>query len=145
MRESGFGGLLVAAMLLSLAGCADPFAEDEWRRRIGVIDVGGSQPGTLQLPDTVAIATTFTVTVRTYGSSTCTRADGARVEVEGLVAEITPYDRVLEEGVCTDDLAPFPRVVALRFDEPGEALVRVVGRSISGFGAEIERSLFVRP
>jgi hypothetical protein len=145
MRTSGFHRPIFTAAILSLAGCANPIANGEWQRTVGVIDTGNSLPETLQLPDTVTAGTTFTVVVETYGSSSCTRADGARVEVDGLVAEITPYDRVLLEGICTDDLAPFPRAVDVRFDEAGEALVRLVGRTIFGDRAEIEGSPIVRP
>jgi hypothetical protein len=50
------------------------------------------------------------------------------VVVSGLLADVTPWDRVAPHGTaCTDDLAPFPRDVTLRFDVAGTATVRLHG------------------
>jgi hypothetical protein len=111
-----------------------------------LIEIGGEMPPPVQAPNTVRAGERFTVTVVTYGSSTCIRPAGAEVQVSDRTAEITPYDeQATGEGVvCTDDLRPYPRDVTLRFDEAGQALIRVIGRSFSG-PAEFETSVVVQP
>ena len=115
------------AICFVLLGACSILTGPERRRVIGVIDPESGLVS-LRAPDTAAARTPFEVTVTTYGSSTCTRADGAEVSVTGVIAEIVPYDFERVEGTCTADLAPFPRDVALRFDTAGEAVVRVRGR-----------------
>ena len=91
--------------------------------------------GTLLVEEAVQARVPFKVTVTTRGSRSCTRPSGAEVqyrgEPDGPVAEVTPYDEYREgEGVvCTADLNPFPRTVTHRFEAPGNASVRVRGRS----------------
>jgi hypothetical protein len=143
------GGVGRAALLLlaaaMLAGCASMLEPRQWERVVGVIDPGGMQMPPFQAPDTVRAGTQFQVHVTTYGSSTCTRADGAELRrLSGTVAEITPYDRQPLSGICTSDLVPFPRAVGVRFDEAGVALIRIVGRSFEGT-AEFEKRVVVRP
>jgi hypothetical protein len=135
------------APLLLLAACSGVIAPDPASRRVvGVIDVGGGTPRALAAPDTVAAGAPFTVTVTTFGSSSCTRADGAELEVRGLVAEIVPYDRELTGDVaCTDDLRPFPRDVTVSFAAPGQATVRVLGRGLGGGASVLEARVVVRP
>lgn len=122
----------VSLGLVFIAACSSPFGPS-WKRVIGTIEVGGQHsPSPIHLPSEIRSGVSFSATVVTYGSSTCTRADGADVQVTGLTAEITPYDlRRTGKAVCTDDLAPHPREVRLRFNTPGEALIRVRGRSIA--------------
>jgi hypothetical protein len=135
------------AALLALAACSNPFDTD-WERRIGDIMVSADPraPSSLQVPDTVQAGASFTARVITYGSSSCTRADGADVRVQGSVAEITPYDlHATGNAVCTADLAPFSREVQLRFGAPGTATVRVLGRPVQGAPPQVvERTVVVR-
>jgi hypothetical protein len=78
-------------------------------------------------PDTVRVATPFTVTVTTFGSSSCTQPAGATLTVTGLVATITPYDLFSTGGGCTGDIAPRPHPVKLVFGFAGRATIRVRG------------------
>lgn len=135
------------APLLLLAACSGVTGPEPGSRRVvGVIDIGSRVPGSLAVPDTVAAGAQFTVTVTTFGSSSCTRADGAEVEVRGLVAEIVPYDREATGArVCTDDLRPFPRKVTVSFAGPGQATVRVRGRALGGGSPVLETRVVVRP
>ena len=110
-----------------LAGCSSVI-DPGWEREVGMTGDGGTPPP-ISLPASVKRGVAFDATVTTYGSSSCTRADGAEASVRGLVAEVTPYDLVNRGGICTADLRGFPRTVTLRFDEAGEATVRVNGRS----------------
>jgi len=83
----------------------------------------------LEMPARAIAGVAFEITVTTVGSGICTRADGASVAVSGLVADVTPWDRLAPaRAVCTDDLAPFPRRVTLRFSSPGTATIRLHGR-----------------
>ncbi|HEU0076169.1 MAG TPA: hypothetical protein VFQ76_00890 [Longimicrobiaceae bacterium] len=140
--------LVLPALLLLAAACSGASDPDS-RRVVGVIalDAGAPDPpGALAAPDTVAAGAPFTVTVTTRGSSSCTRADGAELELRGLLAEIVPYDR---DGTrlraCTDDLHAFPRDVTVRFAAPGRAVVRVRGRDLRGGPAVVEAGVVVRP
>jgi hypothetical protein len=81
-------------------------------------------------PDTVPVGTQFTVTVNSFGSSSCTHPDGADLTIVGGLATISPYDRVPADGadvVCTADVAARPHPVLLRFTAPGSATIRVRG------------------
>lgn len=126
------GSLTVAL----LAGCASLLESERWERVVGIIEdtapVADADPwwSPIQLPEIVQSGVPFTASVITLGSSSCTRADGADVEIAGLVAEITPYDLTARNAVCTSDLARHPRSVTLRFDSPGEAVIRVHGRTL---------------
>jgi hypothetical protein len=135
-----------AFIVATLLGCASLVGpERTWERQVGVIEIGGDQPPPIELPDTVEQGVPFATSVVTFGSSTCVRADGAEVNTSGLTAHIIPYDLVAVTGVCTDDLAPYPREVTLQFDEAGEATVRVLGRTLLGEPAQYETRLLVLP
>lgn len=130
--------------VVAFLGCASPLGpEHQWERQIGMIEIGGAQQPPIELPDTVEQGVPFASTVVTFGSSTCARADGADVHVGGLTAHITPYDLVAVTGVCTADLGPHPREVTLRFDQAGEAVVRVLGRDELGEPTQYEARLRV--
>ncbi|GMV04502.1 MAG: hypothetical protein AMXMBFR53_07820 [Gemmatimonadota bacterium] len=130
-------------LLVLLAACSDPAAPgDGWAREPGRLMPELSSIQVLQMPTQARAGTAFEITVTTVGSSSCTRPDGATVSVSGLVADVTPWDRIAPEGTaCTDDLHPFPRAATVRFDTPGSALIRLHG---SG-GLVYEASLTVVP
>jgi hypothetical protein len=135
---------LAVPTLLALAAACSGLADPGSRRVPGLIDTGGGDDRALAVPDTVAAGAPFTVT--TFGSSSCTRPDGAELEVRGLVAEVVPYDRdATGAQVCTDDLRAYPRAVTVRFAGPGQAVVRVRGRDLRGRPAVVEASVVVRP
>jgi hypothetical protein len=113
--------------LVLLAGCGTVLDPEGWHREVGMTGDGGAAPP-IALPASAKRGVAFEARVTTYGSSSCTRPDGAEVRVRGLVADVTPYDSIFR-GTCTADLRSFPRAVTLRFDEAGEATVRVNGRS----------------
>lgn len=130
----------LGAMIL-LTACS-PLASgpEQWERVVGIVEIGGEQAPPVEAPEAVAAGIPFTATVVTFGSGTCTRPDGAELEITGLEAEITPYDLEYrgpwEKGgyaiACTDDLAPYPREISLVFDEPGDAEIVVIGRPVLG-------------
>jgi hypothetical protein len=121
---------LLAGVLISLLGCTSLLGPDRWHRQVGMIDSGPDFTASpVVLPEVVEVGIPFSATVYTLGSGSCTRPDGAEVEIRGQVAHVTPYVRqAVGDVVCTDDLVTQPREVRLRFDTPGEAVVRVHGR-----------------
>ena len=115
---------------------------DEWVREVGQLAPELSSIQMLRLPVEAEAGMAFDITVTTVGSSSCTRADGAEVVVSGLVADVTPWDRVAPQGTaCTADLAGFPRDVTLRFDVAGTATIRLHGRG----GMSYQTTLPVAP
>jgi len=132
----------VLAALTLLSACDGLVDGAGWRRQVGSIS---ETPATLQMPASVRRGVAFTATVTTYGSSSCTRADGAEVTVSGLLAEVTPYDRKAIGSLCTTDVASFPRPVTLRFDEAGDAVVRVQGFSLGIRASVYEAHVTVTP
>ncbi|SRR6266446_8029989 len=105
-----------------------------------------SDPVRTDLPDTVTVASAFTVSVRSYGGG-CTSQGETEAEVEGLLATIRPFDLVLTDPnvVCIQILRVFEHVATIRFDQPGMATVRVVGRREPGDEPlSVDRTLVVR-
>jgi hypothetical protein len=80
----------------------------------------------------------------TYGSG-CTQKGDTRVEIEGLTADISPYDRTATGRPCTMELRFFQHAAELRFDRAGIARVRVRGRSVpSNEIITVERTVHVQ-
>jgi len=124
------GLIFFCAVLLTVA-CTSVLNPVRWERVIGITEIGGEQPPPIQLPMVIRSGVSFPATVVTYGSGSCTRADGAEVRIIDAGLDITPYDREARGNVnCTDDLATHTRVVTLRLDSPGEAVIRVTGRTL---------------
>ncbi len=132
------GLLAVSAAVLE---CTLP-TRSEWLLVRGYIDPELGE--VLVLPDTVQVDRAFGAVVTTFGSSTCTRPNGATVTVTGHTAEIVPYDSVPapdSQMLCTDDLRAFPRTVTLRFRASGVWTVRLLGRD----DVSVNRTVIVQP
>ena len=116
---------MVALFSLLLVACSEP----DWTRVIGTLNPGADRTISVTAPDQVTLGEQFVVTVQTVGSSNCTRADGNDLTVSGRLARFVPYDEVPSDGrACFRDAAPFPHTDALRFQEPGTAILRIVGQ-----------------
>lgn len=87
--------------------------------------------GPLQVPDTVTRGIPFTIVATTVGDG-CFEAGGYEKEVVGGMATITAYDLWNGSEICLQVARFFRRTVELKFDEPGEAVVRLVGRRVIG-------------
>ncbi len=139
---------VLAALLGSAAlavGCSTPTASTDYdfARVAGVILPHASFASrVLVAPDSVRAGVPFTVTVSSFGSTTCTRADGATLIVAGVLATIAVWDREQVGGACTDDLRQFPRDVSVQLLTAGRATIRVQGRAYPA-GASGRDSLVV--
>jgi hypothetical protein len=133
-----------ALATLLIPNCAN-ITGSGWERRIGYLDAHLGIP-VLQTPDSVVAGKPFTVQVTTLGNS-CTRPDGAEVESDPnlpLLRVIRPFDLHRTEGVCMDIGRALTREVTVRFDQPGEATIRVVGDSHPDSPNQFEAPVVVR-
>ena len=137
----------LTAACLALAACdAYAFA---WDSSSGVLVIGFVNGGTsiglvVEAPDTVTAGVAFDVTVNTFGSSSCVRAERLDVEVLGRVARLTPYDRIAPpNSVCTPDLSAHPHTAPVTFPSPGAATLEVLGRTAAG-DTVVRRAVVVR-
>jgi len=130
-------GLAVTACLLATG--------PDWVVEPGYIGLSGWMTDVITAPDTVDAGTSFTAVVLTFGSSSCTRPAGARVDLSSLRANVVPLDSVLrgKNVICTTDLAAFHHPVSLRFAIPGQGTIAVTGRGDRG-DTTLTRSVVVR-
>ena len=118
--------------LMALALLAACTTEPETARVVGLITAGNVATDVYDGPASVTAGQTFSATIFSYGSSSCTTPDGADVTVTGLIADVTPYDRVPTGNVvCTADFGARPHPITLRFPSAGAAELRVHGDGIS--------------
>jgi hypothetical protein len=120
--------LTLTGVLVGLAGCFS-FGPDT-RRVVGTIDAGGGGFPTIVAPDTVQVGSSFTATIHSFGSSSCTTPDGVALSLSASEARVTPYDLVpADNGVaCTADIAPHSHSVELRFTRAGLATIVALGQ-----------------
>jgi hypothetical protein len=127
--------LLISCLGCLVLACGFITGEEEEEeitreRLIGTIEFY-SDPVRIQLPGTVLRGVTFDVTVRTYGGGCIDKGD-TEVEVNGLAAQVTPYDIEVTHmpagSVCTADLRFYEHIGEVRFDQSGTATVVVRGR-----------------
>lgn len=127
---------LAVATVLLLAACdAYAFAWDSSTGTlvVGFVWNGGSGTVIIEAPETVTAGQAFEVTVNSFGSSSCVRADRLDVAVAGSVARLTPYDRVAPTDTpCTEDFGAHPHTASVTFTTPGPAVLEAHGRSASG-------------
>jgi len=109
-----FAGIVVVVSL-SCGGLVN-LLRDRVVGHIDFSDVRGHEP---QIPETATAGVPFPVTVWTMGGG-CHDGGDTEVDVDGLSAEVTPYDYLRTgAGVCTDILLRFEHKVTVRFDAPG--------------------------
>lgn len=135
------GGLVAALTACSLVD-PDPRAREE--TRIGAIAGFTAGDPRVEVPDTAAAATNFTVRVRTYGNG-CVRKGGVQAETGDTGITLTPWDYVRVGETCTDELRSFDHEVFVRVEEPRELRVVVRGtQHPSGSLLEVERVVTIR-
>lgn len=119
--------LSVPALVLLATGCTALLGPGE-TRRLGVIDFY-QEPVVIAVPDTVQAGAAFEVSVRTYGGGCITEGE-TETRVEGLSADVRPYDLHSGAGVCTDELRIFDHQATLAFEQEGVGEVRFHGREM---------------
>lgn len=131
------------------AGCSVPVMPlgptmSAWTTVIGHIDSTGMNMSPLVVPDTVQAGAWFSATIVTFGSRGCFRPGETDLQRAESAVSITPFDSArIGSRRCLPGLMAAPRVVALRFDEPGVAIVRLKGRGFRGM-IVMERAIVVR-
>jgi hypothetical protein len=100
----------------------------------------------LELAASIRVGESTTLRFTSFGGG-CIRRDSTGIRLSGLVAEIRPSRRELPpDAVCTADLRIDLNVAELRFAEPGQAGVRIVGLARPGDRPfVVERDLLVTP
>ena len=100
---------------------------------LGIIDLGNEgSKNVVTAPSTVAVGEEFKITITTFGggceregtSSTIITAEGATIMVYDITSAIHPG------VICTAEIKRLPHSLSLRFDKPGQALIRVWGRRV---------------
>ena len=153
-----------AAVLLSACQMS---TTPEHRRVVGILEWVRTAPGSsagraaaegsrppemVVAPDTVQAGVPFTAVITTIGFDSCWDADGASIESNPQLAVVTPYDRYSrsEEQGCLTMHFPLQHAVQVTFTQPGEAILRVNGRKVSGQDFEsgtpiqVERRIHVK-
>lgn len=119
-----YGYVIGAVLAVSLVACS---GAEQPRRVIGTLAHYGD-PVRVEVPSSVGLGEDFQVKVTTYGGGCLDKGD-TEVERDGLEVSIRPYD--LDTSVpkypCTADLALYTHIVELRFEEAGEAQLRIFG------------------
>ena len=123
--------LLACTSLFAAAACPGVTGLTErWEPRPAyLVDAETAQ---VVVPARVNAGAEFQVRVTTYGGG-CHRQGktGVSVSERTRMAEVTPFDELnVAAEVCTDILKMFSHTVAVRFDQPGTAVVRVHGRRL---------------
>lgn len=130
---------LRAALALALGGCTYFYVNSDGLVIIGFVWDDGGGVVVIEAPDTVRAGVAFGAVVNTSGSSSCTTPVRTDVVVDGLVARITPYDRVAEEGTdCTADVAPRPHPVEITFPKAGAGTLEVRARTRNASGTPVD-------
>lgn len=127
---------MLAAACALLAACdAYAFGWDSSTGTVvvGVVSNGVSGTVIIEAPDTALAGSAFAVTVNTFGSSSCVRAERLDVAVTDTLARLTPYDRVAPADTpCTEDFGAHPHVASVTFPSRGFGTLEVLGRTGSG-------------
>ena len=112
-----------------------------WFRQLGLLDEGPAPLTSLVAPDAVIRGTPFQITVSTFGSASSTRPDGHDVAASQAAIEVRLYDASVPSLTpVTRDYLGFPRTLTVQFDQPGIAVIRVVGRG-GGVNGQAPRTI----
>ena len=137
--------VLGAAVLVG--GCSI-FEDGGTHRVVGQILVDSTMGPflrTIVAPDSVGPDSTLTITINSFGSSSCTQPDGVDSTSTPAGVRIVPYDRVPTGAVaCTADFASRPHPVTLTVPSTGALVIRAVGR-VGEVLDSIEHTVHVRP
>lgn len=127
-----------ALVVVVLGACSD--ADDSLVIDLGVITSSFDLGPAIVHPAVARVGEDVAITVLTYGDD-CTWAKRTDVEVDGLGAEIQPFDESAVESLCGDAVFSYPHATVVRFALAGTATITVVGYAEGDrFGTVIQRS-----
>ena len=137
----------VLAALVLIAGCS--LLEDNTSERVIGEILTDSTMGpflkTIIAPDSVNPDSTLTITINSFGSSSCTTPDGVDTIVTFTMVRVIPWDRVSSGARgCTADFASRPHPVNVQFPASGVLIIRAVGRVGPALDS-IEHTVHIRP
>lgn len=124
--------LLIAPFLIYSDEAKAPGTATE-ARVLGIIDYNGQSQNVIKAPNSVKPGKEFDVKITTQGGG-CEREGDTSVVMMQNGASITVYDFTTATQpmvVCTMIMKTFTHTATLKFDQPGEMLVRVWGRAIA--------------
>jgi len=102
-------------------------------RVLGIIDYNGQSQNVITVPHGVKAGKEFDVKITTQGGG-CEREGDTSVVMTENGASVTLYDFTTATQAatpCTKILKTFSHTATLKFDQPGEMLLRVWGRAIA--------------
>jgi len=127
-------GLAAASVIASVVATQRPPTQEA--RTLGVIDFGDDRTkDVVSAPNTVRVHEDFEVKITTFGGG-CDREGDNGVIINQTGAMVMVYDfttATRPDVICLAVVKRLPHTVKLRFEKPGEALIRIWGRRI---GAE---------
>jgi len=112
--------------LITLSSCDGLFGDEE----LVISTLMGTGESTIEIPSTGNVGEDIPFRLHTVGKGECSSRRGpTRIEIEGLHAEVTPYDYIFSYvGDCQASQPIFHHTGVLRFDQQGVATVVVSGR-----------------
>jgi hypothetical protein len=129
---SSRSALTVLLSVVTLVACSatEPPAGGPERVRGPAILLFYGDTSSVSLPVSSHVGVPFALTVTSFGGG-CIAHGGVEVTLRGLNAEVQPYRyeavRLPPNMACTMELRIYHDTVSLKFNEPGDATVRVVG------------------
>lgn len=119
------------------------------KRVLGILHFFGDT-APIEAPQSAVAGEPFEVTITTFGGG-CDDPGSAVVKTDALLATIEPYDFTVadEKTACPDILKMMSRSVQVTFQQPGEAVLRVVGLRVDasnrdGVQEVIDRTITVK-
>lgn len=140
-------------LFTAIAGAAPASSAPGLARLPGALEFGQeSTREVVSMPDTISVNEPFQIVIMTFGNG-CEQPGDTGVVMTASGATLLPYDltSAVDPGaVCSAVIKRLPHTVTLRFDRPGEALIRIWGRRIGadtpplGLPSIIERRVRVK-
>jgi hypothetical protein len=135
----------ILSLALACAGCDDIFGSGPSELRQASLLAYFGEPVVVSVPDSADAGVSFPVQVRSYGNGCRTEGETPTV-VQGLIAQVAPYELEQREGTCSGILQTFEHTTDITFATPGEAQVIILGvREPEHTRVTVTRTVVVRP
>jgi len=93
----------------------------------------------ISVPDSASVGESFSVSVETFGGGCTQEVERTELEIQGMVAQITPWNWNSGALECPTDVRSLHHEVKLSFDQPGTATIHIIGREES-----VQRSIEIQ-